>query len=530
MKAACGNGEMELGFRVPRHLRGLEDCVLLRAPPPGEASGWQWLQKAKSKLYTLLQARRECHLTASPVYLMGTVYGDPVKSLLASPPLLVASMLVAGCGVKVIERSYGDGAVQRTFSGNDALAWFEQECPEASVEEATEAMLGVLRSGLVVPLGATGDGSEAPVDGFVPSALYRFADEATVIGPAKAGFLKSSTDDMAAAAMQDFLGHFQTLVWLTYRQGFPPIEPTGFSSDVGWGCVLRTGQMVLANALHRHILGPDWRLGSSTEKQMVTHRAILGLFVDLPGPRYPYSIHNIAHVGTLFRKAVGEWFGPSVIGCVLRVLVRKYSTAGFTFYLAPERMLYRENVMLLCRSTPAHEVSSPRLPANSPPFQALDGGWRPVLIMACVRLGMDVVLHPQYVERVAELFRIPQCAGIVGGKPNASLFMVGMQDEHVLYLDPHVVQAAQPELGEAWSDVASVHTTQPLKMPCREVDPCMGVCFLCSTQAEFEDLCERLSVLEAKHSNHVIGVAEREPDYGGSAKRGEDPLAHLVFN
>jgi hypothetical protein len=36
-----------------------------------------------------------------------------------------------------------------------------------------------------------------------------------------------------------------------------------------------------------------------------------------------------------------------------------------------------------------------------------------------------------YVERLAELFRLPQMVGIVGGKPNASLYFVGMQDEQV---------------------------------------------------------------------------------------------------
>ncbi len=531
MKAAPEGGDSaDMLLRVPKHLRGLEDCLLLRAPV-GESSGWQWLQKAKTKLYTLLQTRKEFHLTASPVYLMGAVYGDPMRSLLESPPLLVSALLQPNNGMKIIERCYEEGSPQRTFGGCDAVEWLCGEYPSLSEAEAVKAMEGALRSGLVAPAGAREGDASATMSGFALSALYRFADESSVIAPAKTGFLKSSTDGMNGAAMQDFLGHFQTLIWLSYRQDFPAIEPTTFSSDVGWGCVLRTGQMMLANALQRHVLGAKWRLGSSTEEQMGLHRTILGLFADVPGPRHPYSIHNIAQVGTLFRKSVGDWFGPSVIGCVLRLLVRKYSTAGFTFYLAPERVLYRENVNLLCRSTPAHEVTSPRLPAKSPPLQtALEGGWRPVVIMACVRLGMDVVLSPQYVDRVAELFRMPQFAGAVGGKPNASLFLVGMQDENVLYLDPHVVQPTlEDAVGEPWGDVASCHTAVPLKMPCRDIDPCMGVCFLCSTAADFDDLCARLSVIESKFPNHVISVAERDPDYGGSAKRGEDPLAHLVF-
>jgi cysteine protease ATG4 len=70
-----------------------------------------------------------------------------------------------------------------------------------------------------------------------------------------------------------FLDDFESRIWMTYRTGFEPIprsadpkaasalsftmrlktsfgdQMTGFSSDTGWGCMIRSGQSLLANAL-----------------------------------------------------------------------------------------------------------------------------------------------------------------------------------------------------------------------------------------------------------------------------------------
>jgi len=42
---------------------------------------------------------------------------------------------------------------------------------------------------------------------------------------------------------------------LTYRKNFPPIGDSGMTSDRGWGCMLRCGQMVVAQALINQHLG-----------------------------------------------------------------------------------------------------------------------------------------------------------------------------------------------------------------------------------------------------------------------------------
>lgn len=70
----------------------------------------------------------------------------------------------------------------------------------------------------------------------------------------------------------EFLDDFESRIWMTYRTGFELIprssdpkatsalsfamrlktsfgDQTGFTSDTGWGCMIRSGQSLLANAL-----------------------------------------------------------------------------------------------------------------------------------------------------------------------------------------------------------------------------------------------------------------------------------------
>lgn len=69
-----------------------------------------------------------------------------------------------------------------------------------------------------------------------------------------------------------FLDDFEAKIWLTYRSDFPTIaksqdpkawssmslsvrlrssltDQSGFTSDTGWGCMIRSGQSLLANSL-----------------------------------------------------------------------------------------------------------------------------------------------------------------------------------------------------------------------------------------------------------------------------------------
>lgn len=99
-------------------------------------------------------------------------------------------------------------------------------------------------------------------------------------------------------------------------------DDKGLSTDSGWGCMLRTGQSLLANSLVRLYLGREWRKPAiaptestaSIVKEIedyATYVRILSWFMDDPLPHAPFSVHRMALVGKQLGKEVGEWFGPS---------------------------------------------------------------------------------------------------------------------------------------------------------------------------------------------------------------------------
>jgi len=70
---------------------------------------------------------------------------------------------------------------------------------------------------------------------------------------------------------------------------------------------------------------------------------------------------------------------------------------------------------------------------------------------------------------------MPQCVGIIGGKPNFALYFVGCQGDHLVFLDPHFVQEVTNTTSSDYSSYFPKPSRSAKMIHRSSLDPCLGV-------------------------------------------------------
>uniref|UniRef100_A0A7S4DGX0 Cysteine protease n=1 Tax=Lotharella globosa TaxID=91324 RepID=A0A7S4DGX0_9EUKA len=302
----------------------------------------------------------------------------------------------------------------------------------------------------------------------VHESLKKHLKSGSMLGPSKLREMLIQEMERRKKKVEE---DFRSRVWFSYREGFPEITPTQWTSDAGWGCMLRTSQMMFCQALITHNLGRGWRLNRSRERSAL-YSVILRWFLDYPCKECPYSLHNLLHHADCVGKKVGEWFGPQA-ACV--VIQRCHATHKKspqqqpmlpTVHMASDGTLYLDQLVELCAekkrspstscqqqkpekqkvenvepettkmceetpgsATEEHQAQGHTLETKKSWQQIVKesaDSWRPVVILVPVRLGLDSI-NPNYCEGLRRCLKLPQSLGFVGGRPRSSLYFIGYQ-------------------------------------------------------------------------------------------------------
>ncbi|KAL4907593.1 cysteine protease atg4 [Aspergillus multicolor] len=309
----------------------------------------------------------------------------------------------------------------------------------------------------------------------------------------------SATKPSTPVWPESFLLDFESRIWMTYRSNFAPIpndasrdgtpsltlsvrlrsqliETQGFTSDTGWGCMIRSGQSLLANAMAILSLGRGWRRSNGSKKEV----QLLTLFADSPDA--PFSIHNFVKYGAEFcGKRPGEWFGPTATARCIQGLAEGYDQSNLQVYIADDNSdVYEEKFMSIARDE--------------------QDTVRPTLILLGLRLGIDRVTEV-YWDGLKAVLQLPQSVGIAGGRPSASHYFVAVHGSHFLYLDPHHTRPAlkhnEPSLYTE-DEVDTYHTRRLRRLNIQDMDPSMLIGFLIKDENDWKDWQDRVTSMEGK--------------------------------
>ncbi|KAL2170384.1 hypothetical protein VTG60DRAFT_4870 [Thermothelomyces hinnuleus] len=316
-----------------------------------------------------------------------------------------------------------------------------------------------------------------------------------------------------------FLDDFESRIWMTYRTGFELIprstdpratsafsiamrlktslgDQTGFTSDTGWGCMIRSGQSLLANALLISRLGRDWRRMTDPDAE----RPILALFAD--DSRAPYSLHNFVKHGELAcGKYPGEWFGPSATARCIQALANKHESSLRIYSTGDLPDVYEDSFMATAK--PDGET------------------FHPTLILVCTRLGIDKI-NQVYVEALISTLQMEQSIGIAGGRPASSHYFVGVQGQWLFYLDPHHPRPKLPyrENPDDYTseELDSCHTRRLRRLHVEDMDPSMLIGFLIKDEDDWDMWKSAVKHVQGKS---IITVSPHDPTRDMGSARAE---------
>lgn len=310
-----------------------------------------------------------------------------------------------------------------------------------------------------------------------------------------------------------FMEDVESRIWMTYRSNFSTIAKStdpkatgmlswstrlkqlgsqeGFTSDAGFGCMIRSGQSLLANALLLLQFGRDWRTGQKPEAE----KELLSLFAD--DPSAPFSIHRfVSHGAAACGKHPGEWFGPSATARCIQTLTDAHKPSNLRIYVRPDDSDVYEYTFLRT----AHDENNV---------------FRPTLILLGTRLGIDRIT-PVYHASLKRALELPQSIGIAGGRPSSSHYFIGTQGNTFFYLDPHTTRPLLP-LHPSDTDVATCHTRRLRLINVDEMDPSMLLGFLIRSEQDWKEW--RTAITEPSQGTTkdkpIVHIHDKEPMYTG---------------
>jgi len=255
----------------------------------------------------------------------------------------------------------------------------------------------------------------------------------------------------------------------TYGKNFPKIEnkknKKTYTSDSGWGCMVRCGQMILFHGIY-HLLKSTFDtkdaifytfplFSNNPIKKENLHKIFHKMLnkynsltnISETGQKIkeffpPFSLRTICDFSELLDRYAGEWFSD-----VVTVEAFKKISEYFEIFNSPnfnakimsfQGAIEIQDILEQCFIEKNKEKGNNQFIHTKNKFYYFN---KMGIIFVNVRIGLDKI-PKEYYKGIKELFNLKQCLGIIGGKTRSAYYFIGYNDDDdsLLYLDPHVAK------------------------------------------------------------------------------------------
>ena len=339
--------------------------------------------------------------------------------------------------------------------------------------------------------------------------LVAFDDEISVLGAVyTCGGVANG--EMMQLKNQELQAHVSRLCVFTYRSWTGSIPGTNITTDAGWGCMIRAGQMMFANVLLSMSLENEEMAESDEKVAEEKVRSILKLFNDnSSGAESPFSIKNIVPLAYKhFNIKPGEYFRSTSIMLALDKLNDAYAPEAST---QVEVVNFNDAALLL-------DKLYERVYGDKPTFMSGDEietalvskKWpKKVLLVLTAILGADTP-QENFKECVEYLLTLPWSRGLLGGIGGGARYFFGTNARtgNLYCLDPHSLQSSTG----AASSLDSYFKKQVYELPYEHISTSASFAFLISNEREWARFFERVRSFESENrDNSFYCIMKKEP-------------------
>ena len=336
----------------------------------------------------------------------------------------------------------------------------------------------------------------------------------------------------------DLRRHIRSLFRFTYRRDFIMLHPYNITSDTGWGCMLRSAQMLIGYVFRRHYLGKEWRLPCDSEGNVLLHKIrankiycdIIKWFTDYPGVEHYYSIHHLIQCGMRYDMLPGEWFGPNTAALVLKDMATlQRSRYGGTIevivpnsnviYISEIEKKVCQNDVHIDATTLQSADSNPSVTGSSydPLYNIPEVVERPweCAVLLCIPLMLGITsITPIYFTEILDLFQSKYFVGLLGGRPGHANYFFGCHESNLYGLDPHLT-FSNPGFGEIFptdDHLQQIHTNVYEVLSIDKLDPSVVMSFYFRDRMEFSEFYNDYKKRQSTR-NKLYTIEQYAPSY-----------------